>query len=129
MAPCLHVRTEPNSTVAYGKTTADGTVRPIVHMSWQCAADEEAIKKREADKTAYTKLWNEFGKALKMGVVEDTANRNRLAKLLRVCFPAYWLLCGVLADRRTGCFPAYWLLALRTTAFVMHHHSCLPLTQ
>jgi heat shock protein beta len=46
--------------------------------------DEEAIKKRETDKTAYTKLWNEFGKALKMGVVEDTANRNRLAKLLRV---------------------------------------------
>ena len=48
--------------------------------------DEEAVKTREADKFAYTKLWNEFGKALKMGVVEDTANRNRLAKLLRVRF-------------------------------------------
>lgn len=48
------------------------------------SADEEAVKKREEDKGAYTKLWNEYGKALKMGVVEDTANRNRLAKLLRV---------------------------------------------
>jgi HSP90 family molecular chaperone len=56
----------------------------IAECASMSSVDEEAIKKREADKTAYTKLWNEFGKALKMGVVEDTANRNRLAKLLRV---------------------------------------------
>jgi len=34
--------------------------------------------------TAYDKLWKEFGKAIKMGIVEDSSNRNRLAKLLRV---------------------------------------------
>ena len=62
-----------------------GTIISAPIVICQRAADEEAIQKRETDKTAYTKLWNEFGKALKMGVVEDTANRNRLAKLLRVC--------------------------------------------
>ncbi len=50
-------------------------------------ADEAAAKAKEEAKTGYTKFWNEFGKALKMGVVEDTANRNRLAKLLRVRWP------------------------------------------
>lgn len=46
-------------------------------------ATEEALAQRDVDKDAYTKLWKEFGKALKMGVVEDAANRQRLAKLLR----------------------------------------------
>ncbi|XP_028788281.1 endoplasmin homolog [Neltuma alba] len=31
----------------------------------------------------YTKFWNEFGKSIKLGIIEDAANRNRLAKLLR----------------------------------------------
>ncbi|KAK9270940.1 hypothetical protein L1049_026528 [Liquidambar formosana] len=35
-------------------------------------------------KGQYTKFWNEFGKSIKLGIVEDAANRNRLAKLLRV---------------------------------------------
>lgn len=35
-------------------------------------------------KTQYDELWGQFGKAIKMGIVEDAANRNRLAKLLRV---------------------------------------------
>ncbi|XP_059638008.1 endoplasmin homolog [Cornus florida] len=34
-------------------------------------------------KGQYTKFWNEFGKSIKLGIVEDAANRNRLAKLLR----------------------------------------------
>ncbi|KAI4979597.1 hypothetical protein ZWY2020_016350 [Hordeum vulgare] len=29
------------------------------------------------------KFWNEFGKSVKLGIIEDATNRNRLAKLLR----------------------------------------------
>jgi molecular chaperone HtpG len=35
------------------------------------------------DKEKYAKFWGEFGRVLKEGVVEDTANRERIAKLLR----------------------------------------------
>ncbi len=35
------------------------------------------------DKEKYATVWREFGKVLKEGVVEDTANREQLAKLLR----------------------------------------------
>ena len=36
------------------------------------------------DKDKYAKFWGEFGCVLKEGVVEDTVNRERLAKLLRL---------------------------------------------
>lgn len=31
----------------------------------------------------YMKFWKQFGKSIKMGVIEDVANRSKLAKLLR----------------------------------------------
>ncbi len=37
----------------------------------------------DKDKEKYTKFWAEFGRVLKEGIVEDTANRERIAKLLR----------------------------------------------
>jgi molecular chaperone HtpG len=37
----------------------------------------------ENDKEKYAKFWGEFGKALKEGVGEDHANKERIAKLLR----------------------------------------------
>lgn len=37
----------------------------------------------EKDKEKYAKFWTEFGRVLKEGVVEDHANRERIAKLLR----------------------------------------------
>ncbi|XP_010069812.2 endoplasmin homolog [Eucalyptus grandis] len=40
--------------------------------------DEEDEKKGQ-----YAKFWNEFGKSIKLGIIEDATNRNRLAKLLR----------------------------------------------
>jgi heat shock protein beta len=42
--------------------------------------------KEDAAKSAtekYTKFWKLFGKAIKMGIIEDTANRKRLMPLLR----------------------------------------------
>ncbi|EIE27138.1 heat shock protein Hsp90 [Coccomyxa subellipsoidea C-169] len=44
------------------------------------SADED--DKAEAEK--YGKFWKEFGRALKLGIIEDAPNRPRLAKLLRV---------------------------------------------
>lgn len=31
----------------------------------------------------YDTFWSQFGKAIKLGIIEDATNRNRLAKLLR----------------------------------------------
>merc|ERR550537_1736201 len=49
--------------------------------------DEEVDKEKEAeeegDASKYTKFWKAFGKYIKMGLIEDAANRTRLAKLLR----------------------------------------------
>merc|ERR1719324_485537 len=44
-------------------------------------AEEKADEEEEESK--YTKFWKAFGKYIKMGLIEDAANRTRLAKLLR----------------------------------------------
>ncbi|MFT5657716.1 MAG: molecular chaperone HtpG [Gammaproteobacteria bacterium] len=51
-----------------------GSVKKVLGML-------EKIAKNDPEK--YQSLWNEFGKALKEGPAEDTANRERIAKLLR----------------------------------------------
>ena len=48
-----------------------------VHMS---AGSEE----EEAQPGKYTQFWSSFGKAMKLGIIEDTTNKQRLAKLVRV---------------------------------------------
>ncbi|GMY28242.1 endoplasmin homolog [Fagus crenata] len=48
--------------------------------------DKKEVEKSSDDdekKGQYTKFWNEFGKSIKLGIIEDATNRNRLAKLLR----------------------------------------------
>ncbi|KAK8642351.1 hypothetical protein V6N13_011698 [Hibiscus sabdariffa] len=50
------------------------------------AKDDKEVEKSGDDdekKGQYTKFWNEFGKSIKLGIIEDATNRNRLAKLLR----------------------------------------------
>merc|ERR1719506_2444125 len=37
----------------------------------------------DGEDSKYTKFWKSFGKYIKMGLIEDAANRTRLAKLLR----------------------------------------------
>lgn len=46
------------------------------------AAETEVVEKPE-DNASYIELWEQFGKSLKIGVIEDSANRNKLARLLR----------------------------------------------
>jgi heat shock protein 90kDa beta len=43
--------------------------------------DKKEEKKDEEDK--YAKFWKNFGKNIKLGVIEDASNRSKLAKLLR----------------------------------------------
>merc|ERR1719152_136496 len=44
---------------------------------------EEKEEGEEEEESKYTKFWKAFGKYIKMGLIEDAANRTRLAKLLR----------------------------------------------
>ena len=47
------------------------------------ATTEQTETKMEEDNANYIELWEQFGKSLKIGVIEDSANRNKLARLLR----------------------------------------------
>merc|ERR1719515_156397 len=43
----------------------------------------EEKSEEDGEESKYTKFWKAFGKYIKMGLIEDAANRTRLAKLLR----------------------------------------------
>merc|ERR1719160_998865 len=45
--------------------------------------DKEEEKNEEGEVSKYETFWKAFGKYIKMGLIEDAANRTRLAKLLR----------------------------------------------
>lgn len=47
-------------------------------------ADESTDEEDKAEAEKYETFWKEFGRAIKLGIIEDAANRPRLAKLLRV---------------------------------------------
>ncbi|CAL9759099.1 unnamed protein product [Musa acuminata subsp. burmannicoides] len=77
------------------KTIKKKLIRKALDMIRRIA-DEDPDEFHNKDKTVseneseenekkgqYTKFWNEFGKSIKLGIIEDAHNRNRLAKLLR----------------------------------------------
>ncbi|KAI4316946.1 hypothetical protein L6164_024870 [Bauhinia variegata] len=76
------------------KTIKKKLIRKALDMIRRIAdedPDETADKDKKDEKSVdddekrgqYTKFWNEFGKSIKLGIIEDATNRNRLAKLLR----------------------------------------------
>jgi len=45
--------------------------------------EKEKSEEEDEEKVTYMKFWKSFGKSIKLGVIEDTSNRMKLAKLLR----------------------------------------------
>lgn len=45
--------------------------------------EAEVEKKEEDEEDKYEVFWKNFGKNIKLGVIEDSSNRMKLAKLLR----------------------------------------------
>jgi heat shock protein beta len=44
---------------------------------------EEIEKKKKEKRDRFNEFWKEFGKNIKLGIIEDSANRQKLAKLSR----------------------------------------------
>ncbi|XP_028766282.1 endoplasmin homolog [Neltuma alba] len=76
------------------KTIKKKLIRKALDMIRRIAdedPDESANEDKKDEKSPdnddkrgqYAKFWNEFGKSIKLGIIEDATNRNRLAKLLR----------------------------------------------
>ena len=68
-------------------------VRKAIEMFIEMAENERGVKakktkNRKAEKNhgeeySYSKFWREFGKNIRLGIIEDGSNRQRLARLLR----------------------------------------------
>eukprot|EP00595_Chromulina_sp_UTEXLB2642_P000366 CAMPEP_0196761252 /NCGR_PEP_ID=MMETSP1095-20130614/413_1 /TAXON_ID=96789 ORGANISM="Chromulina nebulosa, Strain UTEXLB2642" /NCGR_SAMPLE_ID=MMETSP1095 /ASSEMBLY_ACC=CAM_ASM_000446 /LENGTH=778 /DNA_ID=CAMNT_0042110525 /DNA_START=59 /DNA_END=2395 /DNA_ORIENTATION=- len=77
------------------KVMAKKLVRKVLEMLRKLANngkddsedDEDASESTGLDPSdpdhPYIKFWNQFSKSIKMGIIEDAANRSKLAKLLR----------------------------------------------
>ncbi len=60
------------------KAIREGSTKRVLSM-----LEDLAISEDQAEKDKYATFWNEFGQVLKEGIGEDSANKERIAKLLR----------------------------------------------
>ncbi|KAH9317797.1 hypothetical protein KI387_019566, partial [Taxus chinensis] len=76
------------------RTIKKKLIRKALDMIRRMAEEDpdESVDKEKTDgaseqdnekKGKYATFWKEFGKSIKLGIIEDASNRNRLAKLLR----------------------------------------------
>jgi len=63
------------------KVMAKKLVRKVLEMLRKLANEEE--EEKEGELSPYLKFWEAFGKSIKMGVIEDSGNKSKLAALLR----------------------------------------------
>jgi heat shock protein beta len=54
-----------------------------VKVNEDSSSEEEEKKDIDTNDETYLKFWEQFGKSIKMGIIEDAANRGKLSKLLR----------------------------------------------
>jgi HSP90 family molecular chaperone len=60
------------------------------------AEKKEEDEKKEHSTEKYDKFWENFGKSIKLGLIDDRANKSKLAKLvfiLAFCLCNYLILC------------------------------------
>lgn len=65
------------------KETAEGEEKESKEGDDDKEAEEKKDEEDEDDDNKYAQFWENFGKSVKLGVIEDASNRNKLAKLLR----------------------------------------------
>ncbi len=65
------------------KAIREGSTKRVLSMLEDLARQEKDEAASEQDRGKYARFYAEFGAVLKEGLGEDTANRERLAKLLR----------------------------------------------
>jgi len=70
------------------KTIKKKLVRKVLDMIRKMADGEDdedtpEEAKEKGEETQYDKFWKQYGKAIKLGIIEDSSNRIRLAKLMR----------------------------------------------
>lgn len=58
-------------------------VRKALEMLRKLATTEVEDEDESEEDHPYIKFWEEFSRSIKLGVVEDSANRSKLVKLLR----------------------------------------------
>jgi heat shock protein beta len=65
------------------KETAEGETKEDNEEGDDKEGDKKEEEDEEEDDNKYAMFWDHFGKSVKLGVIEDASNRNKLAKLLR----------------------------------------------
>lgn len=64
------------------RVNPDPNFNPAGHAEGAEEGETEGDATKEGEK--YGTFWKEFGRTIKLGIIEDAPNRPRLAKLLRV---------------------------------------------